>query len=140
MPGIVELIKTDRKIRNISILTLISVILGCILVYRIVSAPEPVDPGANRVVICRDCGNVEVMRVNDINDPELKCSKCGGRVAIAWKCNKCKYQYYIAEQKFNTKNMKTMQRFQKVVESRRCPNCGETRDTRPMTIKDMEKQ
>ena len=129
---------SNKKQRNIAIVIILSIILFSIIIYRITHIEKPPTPGALRAVICKKCRKVDVRRVYDIK--KIKCKYCGGDVALAWKCGKCQYEYYVEENRVDTSKLNTMQRFQKVVESQKCPNCGMERNTHPMTIQEAEKE
>ena len=128
----------DKRKRNILILVASVITLVSLLIYQYSHRYIPPPPGAERVVLCKKCGKTDIQRVYKIG--EAKCRYCGGPVAFAWKCGKCQYEYYIIDQKFNSDKMNTLQRLQRVVEARRCPNCGEERDTHPMTLQEFKKE
>ena len=128
----------NKKQRNAVILSILSVILISILLYKLTHPYTPPPSGALRVVICKKCRKTDIQRIYNIK--KAKCKFCGGPVAYAWKCNKCQYEYYVEENKVDTSKLNTLQRLQRVVESRRCPNCGAVRDTRPMTLQDIDKK
>ena len=132
---------TDGKRRNIAILSVLILIFGSILIYKLTHQPPPPPPGAMRVVICKKCKDVDIQRILDINKKKYKCRKCGGPVGIAWKCGSCKYDYYIVDSKPDSAKIKnTMQTFQFVMRSRRCPNCAEEKNVAPMTVAEFEKE
>jgi hypothetical protein len=127
----------NKKQRNIIILTLLMIVLSSIILHQLMNPVVPPPPGAKRVVICKKCRKTDIQRVYDIT--KAKCKYCGGPVAFAWKCGKCQYEYYPEEnKKVDTSKLNTMQRLQRAVKEKRCPNCGMERDTRPMTIQDMK--
>jgi len=127
----------NRKQRNIIILTTLLIVLVAIIMHNLFHTAPPPLLGARRVVICKKCRKTDVQRIYDIS--KAKCKYCGGPVALAWKCVNCQYEYYTEENKIDTSKLNTMQRLQRVVNERRCPNCKKT-DTRPMSIQDMEKK
>jgi hypothetical protein len=125
----------NKKQRNIIILTTLIIVLVLIIAHHLLNPVKPPPPGALRVVICKECRKTDIQRVYDIS--KAKCKYCGGPVALAWKCVNCQYEYYTEENKIDTVKLNTMQRLQRVVNERRCPNCKKT-DTRPMTIQDIK--
>jgi len=129
---------SNKKQRNIIILTILMLILGSIILHRLLNPEIRPPAGARRVVICKECRKTDIQRIYDIK--KAKCKFCGGPVAFAWKCGKCQYEYYTEENKVDTSKLNTMQRLQRAVKERRCPNCGMEKDTRPMTIQDLEKK
>ena len=132
---------SDAKRRNIAIMSVLILIFGSILVYNLTHQPPPPPPGAKRVVICKKCRYVDVQRIVDIHTKKYTCRKCGGPVAIAWKCGACKYEYYILDNKVDMAKLKnTMQKFQFVTRSRRCPNCNEEKNVAPMTLTEFKQE
>jgi rubredoxin len=132
---------SDAKRRNIAILSILIIVFGSILAYRLTHQPPISPPGAKRVVICKKCRFVDVQRIVDINSGKYKCVKCGAPVGIAWKCGSCKYEYYVLDMKPDMKKMKnTMRKFEFVLRSRRCPNCKEEKNVAPMSLTEFEKE
>ena len=131
---------SDRKRRSIAIMSVLIVLLMGMILYRLYSIKPPPPPGANRVVICKKCKFVDIRRIVDIKKTKCRCVKCGGPLAIAWKCGACKYEYYVVDAKPDMKKMKnTMDKFKFVLRTRRCPNCGEEKNVGPMSISDYKK-
>ena len=131
----------DGKRRNVAIMSILILILGSILLYNLMHQPPQPPPGAMRVVICKKCEYVDKQRILNINDKKYKCRKCGGTIALAWKCGACKYEYYVVDAKPDLAKLKnTMQKFQFAMRSRRCPNCGEDKNVAPMTISEFDKE
>ena len=129
----------DSKRRNIFIMSIIILCLGGMLLSRLFNAYKPPPPGANRVLICKECGKTDVRRVVDITTEHHKCKKCGGKMLLAWKCGVCKYEYYTIPISTTTEKFKnTMQVFEHVQKSHGCPNCKEMRNVHQMTLKEYE--
>ncbi len=128
-----------KRVRNIIILIILSIVFVSIIVYRVLNMEKPPPQGAKRVVVCKNCKKTDIKRIYKIK--EEICDYCNkkGTLAFAWKCEKCKYEYHIVKHKFDPSKLNTMQRFQKVEESRSCPNCGETRDISPMSIQQFKR-
>ena len=127
----------NKKHRNIAILSILLSFLAGIVLYQIFHTEPVPPPGAMRVVACKKCNYVGVMRITEIE--KAKCPKCGGPLGYAWKCGKCKYQYSVSNEKIDTKNMNTMDRFRAALKMRKCPNCGEEKDIHPMTVEEFQK-
>ena len=124
----------NKRARNTVIAILLFFCLAGIITRAILNAPVPPPPGALRAVICKKCQKLQVSRIVDPQNPKVKCSYCGGDVGMAWKCGHCGYVYYVVPRKIDTEGLSTMRRLVKVEAMRGCPNCGETRDVRPMSV------
>ena len=138
----IKAIFNNPKHRNILILTILSCILVGLIIYRLIYAEALPPEGSLRVVICKKCKQTFSKRIKDINNPEDKrniCEHCGGKLAIAWKCNDCQFEYPATNICIGSKKlMKTMSKFKAIVESHRCPNCGSLA-THPMSINELKK-
>ena len=143
MNNCIKTIWNNKKYRDISILTLLIFILICLILYRIMNAEKPPPEGAIRVVVCTKCAATYATRIKDIDDPKDKrnrCKKCGGKLAIAWKCDECKFEYPEFQLGSIKNNLKTtMDKYRAVVESRRCPNCGSL-SAHPMSVNELERK
>jgi translation initiation factor 2 beta subunit (eIF-2beta)/eIF-5 len=87
----------------------------------------------SRFVICKSCR----LREERVFDPEkiadIKCTKCGGAVGFAWKCNGCDFEFPMVLKKIAPGSMTREQiRRQRLLEWR-CPNCG-GEDCGPLVI------
>jgi rubredoxin len=136
-------IYNNQKQRNIAILIILSLILILTIIIQILNMEKKLPEGALRVVVCKECDNVSVKRIKDINDKLDKrniCKKCQGKLEIAWKCNDCQFEYpALKMDKILKKLGKTMDKFQAVVESRRCPNCRSL-SAHPISIDEFNKK
>lgn len=128
----------DRKRRNVSIMSIVIVVLLVLLILNLSNTYQPPLPGAKRVLICKKCRALDIRRVVDMKKERFTCDKCGGDMAIAWKCGVCKYEYYIIPLKPNSELKTTMQIFMHIKESHRCPNCKEMRNVHRMTVNEYE--
>lgn len=138
MINLLKKIWSQPKQRNILILSLLIIILLIIIVYQVMNVQMPPPPGSLRVVVCTKCKEQYIERIVDISNTEKICRKCEGPLSYAWKCKECKFEY--PELLINPKNpinTSTMEIFQKVVESQRCPNCSCT-DTCPISIDELK--
>ena len=119
----------NRERRNRWILAVLSLITACIIVKRILERGEDVaqPAGALTCVICVECQYRTNMLVHDINDPKYVCHKCGGKLALAWKCDDCQFEYPLVPRPPSDKKLlKTMAKFNAANDLCRCPNCGST--------------
>jgi ribosomal protein S27AE len=130
------------RIRNLLILGVVIVILLGILSYRVTSEPPKPPEGAKVVVICKSCKKRMIKRIVNIdNDSDKRnyCDKCGGRLAILWKCNECQFEFpepklEVKQRKFKSK----AERYDVVMKSQRCPNCGSIL-SHPVTLSEFKK-
>ena len=129
-------ILADRKKRKIVVLAVLFAIL-CAVVYLQFFCQEKIQEGALTVVICPECKDKSIKRIKDINDPAevaCNCNLCKGKLGYGWKCEDCNYEYPIKDGfKASTRQMKTMAKFQLVLDHEKCPNCGSTR-THPISV------
>ena len=141
--NMLEALRNNPKHRNKLILTILIFTLICLIIYRIMQIEEPPPEGSLRVVVCTKCHTTYVERIKDIRDPKderNKCKECGGKLAIAWKCNECQFEYPEINLQAGNKNLKnTMDKFRAVVESRRCPNCGSI-STHSISVNEFKKK
>ena len=128
--------------RNRLILVVLVLVLLIVIIFQLVNRPVPPPEGALRGVICRKCGDCYATRIKDIrnsHDLRNKCRKCGGRLAIAWKCNECQFEYSkINDSPRTRKKLKTMEKLRSVALSTRCPNCGSLA-THPIAVDELKK-
>ena len=136
-------IYNNPKDRNISILIILSLLLILIVTLQILNREVKLPEGALRVVVCTQCEDVSAKRIKDINDKSDKrniCNKCHGKLEIAWKCNECQFEYpALKMDKILKKLDTTMDKFQAVVESRRCPNCRSL-SAHPISVDEFNKK
>ncbi len=90
-------------------------ISGCIG-SSIKSAQDDYVPGTPTVVRCLACGSLDEMKVADI--AAVKCRKCSGAVAVAYKCGSCGFIFPFKEEQGKEQSFK-------------CPQCG-SEDTDPV--------
>lgn len=138
MEMILQLIKSKRAI-NIVVLAVLSVILGAVIYIEYFSRTPPPE-GALRVVKCSGCGDKCVNLIKDINDrrdPKCACVKCGKPLGYAFKCDDCDFEFpLIPLDKPSVEEigkMKTMGKFNYVLQTRKCVNCGSIRTT-PISV------
>lgn len=128
MNNIIKKLFNNSKYRRISILAILVFILICVIIHKIMNIEEPLPEGSLRVVVCTQCNTTYIERIKNIentHDKRNSCKECHGKLAIAWKCNECQFQYPELKLADIQKNLKTtMDKFQAIVESRRCPNCA----------------
>jgi len=131
----------DKKKRNIFILAILFMILGAVIYLQFFNQ-EKILEGALCVVICPECKEKTIKLIKDINDPNeaaCNCDQCKGKLGYGWKCDDCNYEYAVRDDfKVSTKDMKTMAKFQLVLDHEKCPNCGSTR-THPISVSTFEK-
>lgn len=117
----------DKPKRDKTLLAIFCVILVITIIYRLLT-PEPKPPeGTLKAVYCVECNHQELMRIKDINDPKYRCSKCGGRLAITWKCRDCGFEFPFRQEKVNKEGLTRSQLFIKLDQLRKCPKCGSLR-------------
>lgn len=135
-------IYSNPKQRNIAILIILSFVLILIITIQILNIEKKLPEGALRVVVCKECKIVSSKRIKDINDKvDLRntCDNCHGKLEVAWKCNECQFEYpALKMEKILKKLDKTMDKFQAVVESRRCPNCRSL-SAHPISVDEFKK-
>lgn len=138
-----ELLKklwSNPQHRKIIILSALILILLITIIIQLMQIEEPPPEGAMRVVICKQCNAKYVTRIKDINDqsdPRNICKKCKkGRLTFVIKCDECQFEYPEPDMGKTLKKLeKTMDKFQAIVESRRCPNCSSLA-THPYSVKE----
>ena len=127
MSDILKSIWNNPKHRNILILTTLLLVLAVLIIVQIMNIAKPPPEGAFRVVICKECSTkyfTRIKNLKDKSDKRNKCKECGGELAFVWKCDECQFEYPEIKMDAILKKLgKTMDKFQAVVESRRCPNC-----------------
>jgi predicted RNA-binding Zn-ribbon protein involved in translation (DUF1610 family) len=117
----------DKPKRDKTLLIVFCVILLLTITYRLLkSEPKPPE-GTLKAVYCLNCGNKDVIRVKDINNPKYKCKKCGGRLAITWKCRDCGFEFPFKQGKVNKEGLSRSELFMKLDQLRKCPKCGSLR-------------
>jgi rubredoxin len=135
--NILKAIWNNPKHRNILILSVLILLLICLIIYRIMNIEQPPPEGSLRVVVCTKCQKTFTARIKDIKDSDderNRCKECQGKLAIAWKCNDCQFEYPTINLQAGNKEMKkTMDKFKAIVESRRCPNCSSL-SAHPMSV------
>ncbi|MBN1865243.1 MAG: hypothetical protein JW808_10115 [Victivallales bacterium] len=117
----------NPRLRNKAVLGVVLFVLAILLIYSLLTREPPPPEGAIRVVICEDCGETYATRIKDIDDPgdkRNKCRVCGGKLALAWKCRECKFEFPENKIASDGKLDNTMKKYQAVVNANRCPNCG----------------
>lgn len=129
----------NPKHRKILILCILIVILVICIIVQLSKFEPPPPEGAKRVVICTKCKTKFVKRIKDLSDKnENICEKCGGEVSFVWKCDECDFEFPEVKMHISKKkNVKTMDKFQAIVESRRCPNCGSLA-THPYSVNELK--
>lgn len=136
-------IYNNPKQLKTAILIILSLILILTIALQILNMEKKLSEGALKVVVCKQCENVSIKRIKDINDKSDKrntCNKCHEKLEIAWKCNECQFEYpALKMDKILKKLDKTMDKFQAVVESRRCPNCRSL-SAHPISIDEFNKK
>ena len=132
----------NKKKRNLLILGILFAILGTVIYFQFFNQ-EKMQEGALCVVMCPECKEKTIKRIKDINDPNevaCNCDLCKGKLGYGWKCEDCSYEYALKDD-FKTssvKGVKTMAKFQLVLEHEKCPNCASTR-THPISVSTFQK-
>jgi predicted RNA-binding Zn-ribbon protein involved in translation (DUF1610 family) len=114
----------DKPKRDKTLLTIFCVLLALTIVYRLLKTEPKPPEGTLKAVYCVDCDHKEIMRIKNIKDPKYKCSKCGGKLAITWKCRDCGFEFPFRQEKVNKTGLTRSQIFVKLDQLRRCPKCG----------------
>ena len=138
MEILLQLIKNKRVV-NLVILAILTIVLGVVVYVEYFSRTPPPE-GAFRVVKCSGCGDQSVKQIKDISDrsdPKSICGKCKKPLGYAFKCGDCDFEYpVIPVDKPPVEEilkMKTMGKFNYVLQTRKCPNCGSIRTT-PISV------
>ena len=138
MEILLKLLKNKRVV-NIAILAILTIVLAVVVYVEYFSRTPPPE-GALRVVKCSGCNEQSVKMIKDINDrsdPKCTCGKCGKPLGYAFKCEDCDFEFPVIPVDKNTNGefskMKTMGKFNYVVQTRKCTNCGSTR-TYPISV------
>lgn len=138
MEMLLEFIK-NKRVRNPVILAMLAIVLS-VVVYKQYFSSTPAPEGALRVVKCSGCGDQTVKLIKDINDkrdPKCICAKCRKPLGYAFKCEDCDFEYsVIPDGKLSAEEiskLKTMGKFNYVMQGRKCPNCSSIR-TRAISV------
>ena len=128
----------DKKKRDKILVVVLSIVL-IITVYVNFFRHTHIPEGADRVVICNECGDKTVKLIKDIADDKeagCKCGKCGGRYGYGFKCEDCSFEWALIPPNNPpaVQKLKTMGKFQYALELQKCPNCSSTR-TYPISVK-----
>lgn len=121
----------NRQYRKLVLLSAFAAMLALILGYRLLNREE-VTEGALRRVVCVECDFKVDQYVVDIDDARYKCPNCGGKLAYAWQCESCGFEYPMVRAKVTQAvPEKTMAKFRLAMELVKCPNC-KSLSTAPM--------
>ncbi len=133
-----ERMKKDRNFRGIILFVLSLVVFAGVLSHQMLKyfRDRPIE-GSVQLVACDKCPTQEVRNIVDISDPSCKCSKCGERVGITWKCGKCQFEfpYHEPEIPIKSENNNRAERMDWLTANRKCPNCGSNKIS-PKAFKD----
>lgn len=123
----------NKRAVKIVILGILTIVFGVVVYIEYFSRTPPPE-GSLRVVKCSGCNEKSVNLIKDISDshdPKCTCKKCGKPLGYAFKCEECEFEFpVIPIDKPPTgemSKMKTMAKFNYVLQVRKCPNCGSTR-------------
>ena len=129
----------NKRVMKFAMLGVLSIVL-IVVVYIQFLSRTPSPEGALRVVKCSACGDQVVKRIKDINDSRdsrTVCAKCSKPMGYAYKCNDCDFEFPVIPvdkpPAAEMAKMKTMGKFNYVLQMSKCPNCGSTRTT-PMSV------
>jgi ribosomal protein S27E len=131
-----SLMMKNRGATRLAVLAVLTILLGVVVYIEYFSRTPPPE-GAFRVVKCSGCGDQTVKQVKDINDPKCICGKCGKALGYAFKCDNCDFEFPVIPvdkpPAGEMTKMKTMGKFNYVLQIRKCPNCGST-STTPISV------
>lgn len=136
---IVEWWFQKKKQRNYVLLAVLLTILAILVYIQFFLYADPPE-GALRVVRCPQCREqfVRLIKtdVSDPNDPACKCPKCRVQLGYAYKCDTCDYEYTMMADipAPKSKELKTMGKFQHILDQMKCPNCKSDK-THPISVK-----
>ena len=129
----------NKRVMKIVMLGVLTIVLAVVVYIEFLSRTPPPE-GALRIVKCSGCGDQVVKRIKDINDrrdPKCTCGKCGKPLGYAFKCEDCDFEFPVIPvdkpPAGEVAKMKTMGKFNYVLQMRKCPNCGSTR-TNPISV------
>ncbi len=138
MEMLLQLMK-NKRVLKIVMLGVLTIVLIVVVYIQFLSRTPPPE-GALRVVKCSVCGDQVVKMIKDINDrsdSRTVCGKCGKQIGYAYKCTDCDFEFsVIPVDKPPTgemAKMKTMGKFNYVLQTSKCTNCGST-STTPMSV------
>jgi len=121
----------NKNIRNVIILIILSVILVSIVAFQLTNVKEKAPEGAERVIMCTKCSNVETRRIKTIKDQG--CSKCKGRMGYAYKCKECEFEFPVYIQyRYGKLSKKDILKNQ--LQEHACPNCSSSA-TKTISVK-----
>lgn len=130
MQNIIEFIKEsrqNRQKRKTVILVGMAIILVLIYLVMLVSCSEKKLPpeGSERVLICPNCHERVVLIVKDIHVENHLCPKCSSRLEKCLKCGDCGFEFPYSDKELAVSaNTDKAQKFTRLNELRRCPQCG----------------
>ncbi len=123
--------RNKLTIERISLLLLL--LAMAVLLPRLFKDPDIEE----KMVVCFACRNTDLMRINARKIEEFKCSVCGGRIGIGWKCRDCHYEFPIII-KPPPPEIKKDEYPGYYLNFCKCPNCGSV-NTDPMLMKGRKK-
>ncbi len=125
-----NIVEIPRK-NTISVLAIIIFILLVFLLIQFLVSDKTEPAGSLDLVICPKCSEKFVVRIKDISDNSDRsnfCPKCGNRVAYIFKCDDCDYEFPLLPNSLPPPpDLKTMGKFNYVLNQQKCPNCGSAR-------------
>jgi DNA-directed RNA polymerase subunit RPC12/RpoP len=127
----------DSKKRNKIILALLLFILFIVLIDRatlLSQEKKKTSPGTLRAMMCVRCLNKEVRRVKELK--KCRCSKCGGQLGFAYKCDVCDKEFPVILKPIKGKTKHSEIQFMLTVQ-KQCPNCN-SQKTHPLSVSEVK--
>lgn len=125
-------IENKKKIEKVSLITIILVL---IFIFVGLFKDKHVE---TKPTICFQCRHFELRKINVSKIEKYKCSKCGSKIGLGWKCRDCDYEFAIifSEPPSNIAKNDYPEYYLNLC---RCPNCGSI-NTDPMLINKIKKR
>ncbi len=111
------------------IVAVLAISLVIVFVASLLGSSATDNPGALTALKCVKCGFSEDRCIVSLDDPSVKCSKCGGPVSIRMKCDDCGFEF--PKRSFDTiesiKGKSKAEACQFILSQTVCPNCNSTK-------------
>lgn len=110
----------NKNIRDKLVLTILIIVLLCVIGIQYALSPSRPPRGAERILMCPECGQYEKQRITQLEDN--LCPVCDKQLGYAWKCRDCDFEFPVVLLPLKgTFTKKELDAYVTGIKS--CPNC-----------------